>query len=197
MQHRLQIHSYFLFIVFFFQSAYGLSAIYSKYVNGGDLSYILFELFGFHIMSLFGVNPELHMATAISLEFYGPTEEALLRQANVTPSPFGEGVYLFGIKFAWIHGLLLGMAFIFLLKKAILPLRRGSPSHRFWLIVFVWHGLFLLNGTSIFSLISLPTIIYLLLLRYIVSIKGGKRLPTSTNPPQYVSPITFDEGKTN
>lgn len=185
-----QITNPLLFLVHrvFFQSAYGLSAIYSKYANGGDLSYIWFELFGFHIMSLIGVNPELHMATAVSLEFYGPTEEALSRQANVTSSAFGEGVYLCGIRFAWMHGLLLGMALIFLLKKAILPLRRGSPSHRFWLIVFVWHGLFLLNGSSIFSLISLPTLLYLFVLRYIVYIRGGKRLSSSAKTVQFSSP---------
>lgn len=159
---------YFLLNRIFFQSAYGLSAIYSKFSTGGNFSYILIELFGFGITSFFGIDTMSHMATNISVEFYGPTEEVLARQTNVTPSPFGEGIYIFGLQYAWLHGFSLGVVLMFLFKNALILSTRGSPKQRFWIIVFVLHGILLLNGSSIFSIISLPTLVYLFILRKII-----------------------------
>lgn len=158
----------FLLNRIFVQTGYGLSAAVHDFENGGNLSYIIFEIFGFQLTRAFGIPFKNHMATALSISFYGPTKEVLRGQANVTPSPMGEGIYLFGLENSWIHAIIIGIIFTFVIKKILNPQRRGDTFHRFWLIFFAANCLPILNGTSIFSLVSLPTLVYLTGLMYFV-----------------------------
>ncbi|MDP0459931.1 hypothetical protein Q7Y60_00820 [Glaesserella parasuis] len=154
-------------------TAFGSIGVWNHYPDGADFSesiHLLYSLFGGHLNSiLFEIDfnsldaLNTNLSRKITYMVYPAWENALSGVTNVTVTNFGEAIYLFG-SFYWIYalacGLILGAGIHFIMKN----LHKGNRiKSGMWLIYFIAVFLSWLNSTTIFSLISIPVLIYLLM----------------------------------
>jgi len=157
--------------------------LYALSVFGNRLASVL-SGYSVHSVNFLPINP----SRLITYMVYPDPVGALAGTVNVTITNFGEAVYVFGRRLFFIHAMIAGL----ILGVSIRLFRRSLMEGRvmkgtlcgvyFFSVVIPW-----VNGGGIWSLIGLPTIIWLLS-TYIILFLIVKTKPLSIstkNPNKY------------
>lgn len=154
-------------------SAFGTIGVWDNYPNGADFSDILklsYSIFGSKINEfVFGIDfnsmdiLDTNLSRKITYLVYPSWENALSGTSNVTVTSFGEAVYMFG-KFYWIYAIFSGMLISFFISKIIKYFYNGNAiKSSLYLIYTISALLSWMNSSSVFTLISFPIFIYMLM----------------------------------
>lgn len=154
-------------------SAFGTIGVWNYYADGAEFNEVLkltYSIFGNKINEfVFGIDfnsidiLDTNLSRKITYLVYPSWEKALSGTSNVTVTSFGEAVYIFGKNY-WIYAIASGLIFSIFITKIIKYFHRGDVIRSaIYLIYTIVVLLAWLNSSSIFTLISLPVIIYMLM----------------------------------
>lgn len=154
-------------------SAFGTVGVWNYYPNGASLSEVMrltYSIFGNKINNLlFDIDfnsiqiLDTNLSRKITYLVYPSWEKALSGTSNVTVTNFGEALYILGKKY-WIYGILCGVIFSLMINKLRKNIHKGNLIlSSMCLIYIVGPLLSWLNSSSIFTIISFPILVYLIM----------------------------------
>lgn len=165
---------YFLIHRMTVMTAFGTIGLWNHYADGAPFMESIklsYSLFGSNVGKiLFGIDPnsiemlDTNLSRKITYMVYPSWEKALSGTTNVTVTNFGEAVYIFGKEFYWLYAIFCGLMFGSVLTLIIKNLHKGKIiATSLFLIYCLAVLLSWLNSTTVFSLISFPVFVYLVM----------------------------------
>lgn len=164
---------YFLIHRMTAMSAYGVVAVWNVFSDGVSFdNLILYALtvFGNRLASLisgYSVNSvdflPINPSRLITYMVYPNPAEAVMGTVNVTITNFGEAVYIFGRKLFFIHAVIAGLILGITIRAFRKNIMQGNiMKGMLWGVYFFSVVIPWVNGGNTWSLMGVPTIVWLL-----------------------------------
>lgn len=152
-------------------SSFGTIGVWNNFPNGASFSEIVkltYSVFGNRINEfVFGIEfnsldvLDVSLSRKITYMVYPSWEKALSGTSNVTVTSFGEAVYIFG-KYNWVYALISSLIFCTVIGKIMDYFTKGDIIKLSLFVIYCLAVLLSwLNSSSIFTLISLPIVVYM------------------------------------
>lgn len=152
-------------------SAYGTVGVYNYYPNGADFNEWIktsYSMFGNKINSfIFGIDfnsfdaLDANLARKITFMVYPAWETALSGTANLTVTNFGEAIFILG-RYNFLYAIFAGLFVLFIFNKLVFHVSHGNLIKSALFLVYILSVILSwFNSSSIFTLFSLPVILYM------------------------------------
>ena len=157
-------------------AAYGITCVWDYLQNYGQVSllqHILFSIFGNHVSDILfdavGINFSGNISKIITMIYYPAYDLAKAGSTNLTLTLLGELLLFFGY-WSYLIIILFGIGIVIVFNKMKKYIVCGQLKYTTMMMVFITFVLFpVINSSGIFSLISIPNILYLTALYIILT----------------------------
>jgi hypothetical protein len=168
-------------------AAYGTVGVWYELSQGITFEGLIINylsIFGSHITTLLtGYERDTieflysDLSRLITYLVYPDTQRALDGSVNLTVTNFGEAIFFFGKYYFWIYSILSGILIGVIMRKIKYHLTNANIklvvlyNTYFFAVIIPW-----LNSGGTFKLISLPNIVYFILIYLIINLIIPKQL---------------------